>query len=184
MTGFAHAARDIPGLIHSVGGAPVVIKLVEGTQGIGVVLAQTHQAAESVISAFRQLNAEILVQEFIEEAKGADVRAFVVGDRVVASVKRQAIEGEFRSNYHRGGKTSRVEITDEEREIAVRATQILGLRVAGVDIIRSRRGPMIIEVNASPGFEGIETATGHDIAGEVIRFLEENVEVAEPKEIL
>jgi len=175
ITGFAHDARDIDGLIRSVGGAPVVIKLVEGTQGVGVVLAQTHQAAESVISAFRQLKADILVQEFIKEADGADIRAFVVGDQVVAAVKRQAVEGEFRSNFHRGGKTSLIEISEEEREMAILASRTLGLDIAGVDLIRSNRGPLVIEVNASPGLEGIESASGHDIAGEIIDFLEKSV---------
>jgi len=181
VTGFAHNARNVDGLIRSVGGAPVVIKLVEGTQGIGVVLAQTHQAAESVIAAFRQLNADILVQEFIEEARGADYRAFVVDGAVVAAVKRQAVEGEFRSNFHRGGKTQAVKITSEEREMAILAAETLGLKVAGVDIIRAKRGPLIIEVNASPGLEGIETATGHDIAGDIIRFLEKRFSEGQPE---
>lgn len=140
MTGFAHATQDIDGLIETVGGAPVVIKLLEGTQGIGVVLAETHQAAKSVIEAFRGLDANILVQEYIAEAKGTDIRCFVVGEKVVAAMKRQGAEGEFRSNLHRGGKADKVRLTPEERSTAVRAAKAMGLRVAGVDLLRSTMG--------------------------------------------
>jgi ribosomal protein S6--L-glutamate ligase len=174
VTGFAHSIRDIDGLLASVGGPPVVIKLLEGTQGIGVVRAETQQAAESVIAAFRQLDANILVQEFIEEAGGADIRAFVVGGKVVAAMKRQAPPGEFRSNLHRGGQAEKVKLSPEERSIAVRASKTMGLNVAGVDLIRSNHGPVVIEVNSSPGLEGIEKATGVDVAGAVIEFLEKS----------
>lgn len=148
------------------------MKLVEGTQGIGVVLAETHQAAESVIDAFRGLNAHILVQEYVREAHGKDIRCLVVGERVVAAIERQAKPGDFRSNLHRGGSASRVRITPQERAIAVKAAKTLGLNVAGVDILRSARGPLVMEVNASPGLEGIETATGLDIAGMMIDYIE------------
>jgi ribosomal protein S6--L-glutamate ligase len=151
-----------------------VIKLLEGTQGVGVVLAETTNAAESVIEAFRGLKANILVQEFIAEAHGADIRCFVVGDKVVASILRQAQEGEFRSNLHRGGTASIVRITPEERSTAVRAARIMGLNVAGVDLLRSNHGPAVIEVNSSPGLEGIETTTGKDVAGSIIEFIERN----------
>lgn len=173
VTGFAHSIKDIDGLIETVGGAPVIVKLLEGTQGIGVVLAETKKAAESVIAAFRQLDANILVQEFIKEAGGADIRAFVIGGKVVAAMKRQAPPGEFRSNLHRGGRAERVRLSPEERTTAVRAAKTLGLDVAGVDLIRSNHGPVIIEVNSSPGLEGIETATGIDVAAKIISFLEE-----------
>ena len=172
VTGFAHSPKDIEGLIDSVGGPPLVVKLLEGTQGIGVVLAETKSAARSVISAFRQLNADILVQQFIEEAKGADLRAFVVDKRVVAAMKRQAPEGEFRSNLHAGGTAHKVRLTPTEIAYAVKATRALGLNVAGVDMLRSSKGPLVIEVNASPGLEGIEAASGKDVAGAVIEFLE------------
>ncbi|CAK0772201.1 ribosomal protein S6 modification protein [Gammaproteobacteria bacterium] len=171
-TGFADSPEDIASLIALVGGPPLVIKLLEGTQGIGVVLAETHQAAISAIEAFNGLRVNILVQEFIKEAEGADIRCFVVGERVVASMKRQARPGEFRSNLHRGGMANVVKITPEERTIAIKATRVLGLAVAGVDILRSGRGPMVIEVNASPGLEGIETTTGKDVAAAIIGFLE------------
>lgn len=172
VTGFAHSPKDIEGLIDSVGGPPLVVKLLEGTQGIGVVLAETKSAARSVISAFRQLNADILVQQFIEEAKGADLRAFVVDKRVVAAMKRQAPDGEFRSNLHAGGTAHKVRLTPTEIAYAVKATRALGLNVAGVDMLRSSKGPLVIEVNASPGLEGIEAASGKDVAGAVIEFLE------------
>lgn len=174
VTSFANSPDDVPGLIREVGGAPLVIKLLEGTQGIGVVLAETHKAAESVIQAFMGLNTAILVQEFIKEAGGADIRAFVVGGRVIAAMKRQAAEGEFRSNLHRGGQASLESLSREERDTAVRAARVMGLNVCGVDILRSERGPLVMEVNASPGLRGIEEATGRDIAGLVIRFLERN----------
>lgn len=172
VTGFAHSPKDIDGLIETVGGAPLVIKLLEGTQGIGVVLAETKNAAESVIMAFKELDANILVQEFIKEAKGSDVRAFVVGGKVVASMKRQGPPGEFRSNLHRGGKAEKIRLTPEERSTAVRAAKTMGLDVAGVDLIRSNHGPVVIEVNSSPGLEGIETSTGVDVAGKIIEFIE------------
>lgn len=174
VTGFAHATQDIDGLIETVGGAPVVIKLLEGTQGIGVVLAETHQAAKSVIEAFRGLDANILVQEYIAEAKGGDIRCFVVGDKVVAAMKRQGAEGEFRSNLHRGGKAEKVRLTPEERRTAVRAAKAMGLRVAGVDLLRSNHGPLVIEINSSPGLEGIEKTTGIDVASKIISYLEKN----------
>ncbi|MCU3614488.1 RimK family alpha-L-glutamate ligase, partial [Enterobacter hormaechei subsp. oharae] len=147
-------------------------KLVEGTQGIGVVLAETRQAAESVIDAFRGLNAHILVQEYIKEANGCDIRCFVVGDEVVAAIERQAKEGDFRSNLHRGGIARVALISEREREIAVKAAQTLGLDVAGVDLLRAGRGPLVMEVNASPGLEGVEKTTGVDIAGKMIAWIE------------
>lgn len=175
VTGFAHDPRATDALIDQVGGAPLVIKLLEGTQGVGVVLAETRKAAESVIEAFRGLNANILAQEYIKEAKGADIRCLVVGGKVVASMKRQGKEGEFRSNLHRGGSASVVKITPEERSTAVRAANILGLNVAGVDLLRSNHGPVVMEVNSSPGLEGIETTTGKDIAGMIIDFIDKEV---------
>lgn len=174
ITGFANSPDDIKDLIKMVGGAPLVIKLLEGTQGIGVVLAETQKAAESVIEAFMGLKANILVQEYIGEAGGADIRCFVIGDRVVAAMKRQAQAGEFRSNLHRGGSASLVKITPEERSTAVRAAKVMGLNVSGVDILRSNHGPVVMEVNSSPGLEGIETATGKDVAGMIIEFIERN----------
>ena len=176
VTGFAHATEDIDGLIDTVGGAPLVIKLLEGTQGIGVVLAETHKAAKSVIEAFRGLDANILVQEFIEEAGGADIRCFVVGGKVIAAMKRQGAEGEFRSNLHRGGTAEQVKLTPEERSTAVRAAKAMGLRVAGVDLLRSNHGPVIMEVNSSPGLEGIEKASDVDVAGKIIEFIAKNAE--------
>ncbi len=176
VTGFAHSTKDIDGLINTVGGAPLVIKLLEGTQGIGVVLAETYQAAKSVIEAFRGLNANILVQEFIEEADGADLRCFVVGDRVIAAMKRQGAEGEFRSNLHRGGTAEKIKLSPEERSTATRSAKAMGLRVAGVDLLRSNHGPVVMEVNSSPGLEGIETATGVDVSGKIIEFLEKNAQ--------
>lgn len=172
VTGFAHSTQDIEGVINIVGGAPLVIKLLEGTQGIGVVLAETDQAAKSVIEAFRGLDANILVQEFIKEAKGADLRCFVIDDKVVGSMKRQGAPGEFRSNLHRGGKAEKIKLTPEERSTAVRAAKAMGLKVAGVDMLRSNHGPVVMEVNSSPGLEGIESATGIDMAGKIIEFLE------------
>ena len=168
LTGIAHSPDDTSDLIAMVGGAP----LVEGTQGIGVVLAETRQAAESVIDAFRGLNAHILVQEYIAEAKGRDVRCLVVGNEVVAAIERRAKEGDFRSNLHRGGVASVAYISEQEREMAIKAAQTLGLDVAGVDILRAARGPLVMEVNASPGLEGIETTTGVDIAGKMIAWIE------------
>ena len=176
VTGFAHSPDDIPDLIQMVGGAPLVIKVLEGTQGMGVVLAETHKAAESVIEAFLGLKQDIMVQEYIQEAGGADIRCFVVGDKVIAAMKRQAKAGEFRSNLHRGGSASLIKITPEERMTAVRAARVMGLNVAGVDILRSNHGPLVMEVNSSPGLEGIETTTGKDVAGMIIQHLEKNAE--------
>jgi ribosomal protein S6--L-glutamate ligase len=174
VTGFARAPDDIGDLIEMVGGAPLVAKLLEGTQGIGVVLCETRKAAESVVEAFMGLNVSIMVQEYIKEAGGADIRCFVVGDKVVAAIKRQAKPGEFRSNLHRGGTAQLIKITPQERAVAVRAAKIMGLNVAGVDLLRSNHGPLVMEVNSSPGLEGIETATGRDVAGLIIEFLEKN----------
>lgn len=174
VTGFAHSTKDIEGLMNIVGGAPLVIKLLEGTQGIGVVLAETPQAATSVIEAFRGLDANILVQEFIAEAKGADLRCFVIDGKVVAAMKRQGAPGEFRSNLHRGGNAAAIKLTPEERSTAVKAAKAMGLKVAGVDLLRSNHGPVVMEINSSPGLEGIENATDLDIAGLIIEFLEKN----------
>jgi ribosomal protein S6--L-glutamate ligase len=174
VTGFADSPDDVDDLLRMVGGAPAVIKLLEGTQGIGVVLAETQKAAESVIEAFMGLSANILVQEYIKEAGGSDIRCFVIGDRVVAAMKRQAKEGEFRSNLHRGGSATLIKLTPEERSTAARAAGVMGLNVAGVDLLRSNHGPVVMEVNSSPGLEGIETATGKDVAGMIIEFMEKN----------
>lgn len=176
VTGFAHSVDEIRDLIKMVGGPPLIVKFLEGTQGVGVVLVETNQAARSVIEAFLGLKVNILVQEYIKEAAGADIRCFVVGGKVVAAMKRQSKTGDFRSNLHRGGEASSVEITEEERSMAVRAAHIMGLNVAGIDIVRSTRGPLIIEVNASPGLEGIEKATGVDVATSIIKFIEKNVD--------
>jgi ribosomal protein S6--L-glutamate ligase len=175
ITGFANKPDDIEDLIKMVGGAPLVIKLLEGTQGIGVVLAETKKAAQSVIESFLGLNISVLVQEYITEAGGADIRCLVIGDKVVAAMKRQGAEGEFRSNIHRGGSASLIKITPEERSTAVRAAQTMGLNVCGVDILRSNHGPVVMEVNSSPGLQGIESATGKNIAGLIIEFLEKNL---------
>ena len=182
VTGFANSTKDIAGLIDIVGGAPLVIKLLEGTQGIGVILAETRGAAEAVIEAFRGLDANILVQEFIKEAGGADLRCFVVGGKVVAAMKRQASEGEFRSNLHRGGTAEKVKLSPEERATAIRAAKTMGLNVAGVDLLRSNHGPVVMEVNSSPGLEGIEHATGKDVAGAVIELIEKHAEPGNTKD--
>jgi ribosomal protein S6--L-glutamate ligase len=176
VTGFANSTKFTSELIDMVGGAPLVVKLLEGTQGIGVVLAETNQAAESVIQAFRGLKANILVQEFVKESKARDIRCFVVGERVVAAMMRQGPEGDFRSNLHRGGKAKVVKITPEERSTAVRAVKIMGLRVAGVDMLRANHGPVVMEVNSSPGLQGIETSTEKDVAGVVIAYIEKNAQ--------
>jgi ribosomal protein S6--L-glutamate ligase len=176
VTGFAHSTKDIDGLIDTVGGAPLVIKLLEGTQGIGVVLAETRKSAQAVIEAFRGLDANILVQEFIKEAGGSDLRCFVVGEKVVAAMQRTAPEGEFRSNLHRGGTASKVKLTPEERSTATRSAKAMGLKIAGVDLLRSNHGPVVMEVNSSPGLEGIEKASGIDVAGKIVEFLEANAE--------
>jgi len=170
-TGFANRPDKIDDLIKNVGGAPVVIKLLEGTQGIGVVLADTHKAAESIIEAFMGLGASILVQEYIKEAGGADIRCLVVGGKVIAAMKRQAAPGEFRSNLHRGGSASIVRLSPAERKTAVDAAKTMGLNMAGVDLLRASSGPVVMEVNSSPGLEGIETATGKDVAGMVIEHI-------------
>jgi ribosomal protein S6--L-glutamate ligase len=174
LTGFASSPDDTKDLIKLVGGAPLVVKLLHGTQGKGVVLAETQQAAESLIDAFRGLAANFLVQEFIKEAGGADIRCFVVGAKVVAAMKRQAKAGEFRSNLHRGGTASLIRLTPEERSTAVRAAKKMGLNVAGVDLLRSNHGPVVLEVNSSPGLEGIEKSTGKDVAELIIKFIERN----------
>ncbi len=174
-TSFAHSIQDVNGLLDVVGGTPVVIKLLEGTQGLGVVLAETKKAAESVIGAFRQLDANILVQEFIKEAGGADIRAFVVGGKVIAAMRRQGAPGDFRSNLHRGGSAEVIKLTPSERSTAVRAVKAMGLNVAGVDLLQSEEGPMVLEVNSSPGLEGIEEASGVDIADQIIENIEDNV---------
>jgi ribosomal protein S6--L-glutamate ligase len=176
ITGFAHSMAEIDDLIRMVGGPPLVIKFLEGTQGIGVILVETASAARSVLEAFLGLKVNIMVQEFIREAKGCDLRCFVVGGKVVASMMRKAKSPEeFRSNLHRGGCAEPVQLTDEERKMAVRAAHIIGLNVAGIDMIRSDRGPLIMEVNASPGLEGIERTTGVNVAGEIIKFIEESL---------
>ena len=174
VTGFAHSTLFTDDLIDMVGGAPLVVKMIEGTQGVGVVLAETQKAAQSVIQAFRSLKANILVQEFIKESKGSDIRCWVIGSRVVAAMQRQGPAGEFRSNLHRGGSASKVRITPEERSTAVRAAGIMGLRVAGVDMLRSNHGPVVMEVNSSPGLEGIEKSTGMNVAEMVIAYIEKN----------
>lgn len=173
VTGFANSPDDVRDLIKIASGAPLVIKLLEGTQGIGVVMAETTKAAESVIAAFMELDANILTQEYIKESNGEDIRCFVIGDKVVASMMRKAKDGEFRSNLHRGGSALNVKITPEERKTAVRAAQVLGLNVAGVDMMRSSRGPLVLEVNSSPGLEGIEKTSGVDVAGKIIEFIEQ-----------
>ena len=174
VTGCAHSTKDIDGVISLAGGTPLVVKLIEGTQGVGVILAETKKAAQAVIEAFRGLDANILVQEYIKEAGGSDVRCFVVGGRVVATMKRQAAPGEFRSNLHRGGTAEKIKISPEERSTAVRAARTMGLNISGVDVLRSNHGAVVMEVNSSPGLEGIEKATGVDVAGKIIEFIEKN----------
>lgn len=169
---FMDYSREVDGVVEAVGGAPVIIKLLEGTQGLGVMLAENKKAAKSVIEAFHGIHARIIVQEFISEAKGSDIRAFVVNGKVVGAMKRQAREGEFRSNLHRGGTATVVKLTPEENHAAVTAAKKMGLGVAGVDMLPSNRGPLILEVNSSPGLEGIEGATGVDIAGQIFKFVE------------
>jgi ribosomal protein S6--L-glutamate ligase len=176
ITAFARSVKDTGSIIDMVGGAPLILKLLEGTQGSGVVLTETKNAAESVIDAFRQLDANILVQEYIEEARGTDLRCIVVGGRVVAAMVRRAAEGDFRSNLHRGGTAESAKLTTKERRTAVKAAKALGLNVAGVDLLRSDRGPLVLEVNSSPGLEGIEQTTGVDVASEMIEFLENHAD--------
>lgn len=174
-TVFTNYSKDVGSIVDSVGGAPCIIKLLEGTQGLGVVLADTKKAAVAVCEAFNSLKARVIVQEFIKESRGVDVRAFVVDGRVVGAMKRTGKEGEFRSNLHRGGKASLIALSHEEEVTAIKAAKALGLHVAGVDMLQSDRGPLVIEVNSSPGLEGIEAATGQDIAGEIVKFIERNV---------
>lgn len=174
-TVFTNYSKNVNQIIDQAGGAPVIIKLLEGTQGIGVILADTRKAAESVIEAFNNLQARVIVQEFIKEAGGVDIRAFVVDGQVVGAMKRQAKDGEFRSNLHRGGTASVIKLTDEEETVALKAARAMGLGIAGVDMLQSSRGPLILEVNSSPGLEGIETATGKDIANAIIKYIERNV---------
>ncbi len=174
-TVFTNYSRNVKDILNSVGGAPVVIKLLEGTQGLGVVLAETDNAAESVIEAFNGLKARVIVQEFISESKGSDIRAFVVDGVVVGAMKRQGKSGEFRSNLHRGGTASIIELSEDEENAALKAARVLGLGIAGVDILQSKNGPLILEVNSSPGLEGIEAATGKDVANNIIRYVERNV---------
>ncbi len=174
LTSFAQSPDDTEDLIRMVAGAPLVIKLLEGTQGRGVILADSHQSAVSIINAFKEMSANILVQEFIEESCGTDIRCFVIGDKVVAAIKRQAKEGEFRANFHRGAKMIKVKLSPQERNIAIAAAKTMGLRVAGVDLIRSNHGPLVLEINSSPGFEGIEIATNKDIAGTIIQYIEKH----------
>jgi len=174
-TVFTNYSRDVEGVISHVGGTPLVIKLLEGTQGLGVVLAETRNAAKSVIEAFNGLQARVIVQEFIKEAKGADIRVFVIDGHVVGAMKRQGKEGEFRSNLHQGGSAEVIELSDEEEIAAIKAAKAMRLGVAGVDMLQSARGPLILEVNSSPGLEGIERATGTDIARKIIQYIEKNV---------
>lgn len=175
ITGFAHSTSNVDDLIKVAGGAPLVIKLLEGAQGKGVILAETKKAAESVIEAFRGLDAHFLIQEFIEEAGGADIRCFVIGEKVVAAMMRKATDGDFRSNLHSGGIAEKIKITPEERKTAITAAKAMGLDVAGVDLIRSKRGPLVLEVNSSPGLEGIEATSGKDIASMMIEHLEKSI---------
>lgn len=173
-TGFAQSPDNTEDLIRMVGGAPLVIKLLEGTQGKGVILADSHQSAVSIINAFKEMNANILVQEFIQESRGTDIRCLVVGDKVIAAIKRQAKEGEFRANVHQGGQAMKVKLSSDERRIAVAAAKTMGLKVAGVDLVRSNQGPLVLEINSSPGLEGVERATQINIAGKIIQFIEKH----------
>ena len=175
ITGYASHTMDIHDVIEKVGKTPLIMKLLQGTQGNGMVLAETMKAAESVMNAFKQVDADILIQEFIKESSGVDIRAIVVGKKVVAAMQRVAPEGEFRSNVHRGAATKHINLTQEEQEIAIKSTKILGLSVAGVDLMRSKRGPLVLEVNSSPGLQGIELLTGADVAGEIISFIESSL---------
>jgi ribosomal protein S6--L-glutamate ligase len=183
VTGFAHSIDATNELISMCGGAPLVVKLLQGTQGMGVVLAETKKAAESVIEAFKEVRADILVQEYIAESKGADIRCIVLGKKVIAAMERQGIDGEFRSNLHRGGKAKKIAITPDERKTAIKAARIMGLNLAGVDLLRSARGPLVIEVNSSPGLEGIENATNKNCADAIIQFLENSLQEKKPKSI-
>ena len=178
---FAHRTNDAAEVIQRAGGAPVVIKLIEGTQGIGVMLSETDRAAESIVEAFGGVNTNILIQEFIKEAGGEDVRCLVIGDKVIATMLRKGREGEFRSNLHRGGSAKSIKISPQERETAVNSAKAMGLNVCGVDLLRSSRGPVVMEVNSSPGLEGIENATGIDVAGKIIEFIEKNAKPGKTK---
>ncbi|MCC5906524.1 MAG: 30S ribosomal protein S6--L-glutamate ligase [Balneolaceae bacterium] len=180
-TVFTNYSKEVAKIIDSVGGAPLIVKLLEGTQGYGVVLAPTKKAAESIIEAFHSMKARVIVQEFIEEAKGADIRAFVIGNKVVGAMKRQGKEGEFRSNLHQGGSGKLIKLNKREREVALTAAKSMNLSIAGVDMLQSDRGPLILEVNSSPGLEGIEKATGKDIASEIVRYVEKIVETQKSK---
>jgi len=177
-TVFTNYSKEVKKIIDSVGGAPLIVKLLEGTQGYGVVLAPTKKAAESIIEAFHSMKARVIVQEFIEEAKGADIRAFVIGNRVVGSMKRQGKEGEFRSNLHQGGTGELIKLSKRERQVALTAAKVMGLSIAGVDLLQSERGPLVLEVNSSPGLEGIEKTTNKDIASEIVNYV---VKLAEKK---
>ncbi len=181
VTVFAHRTSQADEILEMIGGAPVVIKLLEGTQGIGVVLGETQKAAESIIQAFGGVNTNILVQEFIKEAGGEDIRCIVVGEKVVASMKRKGKEGDFRSNIHRGGSAEKIKITPQERSTAVSAAKAMGLNFCGVDLLRANHGPVVMEVNSSPGLEGIENATGVDVAGQVIEFIEKHAKPGKTK---
>jgi ribosomal protein S6--L-glutamate ligase len=181
VTVFAHKTSDPEDLIEMVGGPPVIIKLLEGTQGIGVVLGETRGAAVSIIQAFGGVDTDILVQEYIKEAKAEDIRCLVVGGKVVAAMKRKGKEGEFRSNLHRGGSAEAIKISGSERETALAAAKAMGLNVCGVDMLRSNHGPVVMEVNSSPGLEGVEKATGVDVAGKIIEFIEKNAEPGKTK---
>ena len=178
LTGFAQSPDNTEDLIRMVGGAPLVIKLLEGTQGKGVVLADSHQSAVSIINAFKEMHANILVQEYIKESRGKDIRCFVIGDKVVAAIKRQAKDGEFRANVHQGGKALKVKLSPQERAIAIAAAKTMGLKVAGVDLVRSNHGPLVLEINSSPGLEGIETTTHVNIAGKIIQYIEKHAKPA------
>ncbi len=181
ITAFAHSAKYTDDMMEMVGGAPIVIKLLEGTQGLGVVLGETHTSARSVIEAFRKVNVNILLQEYIKEAAGSDIRCLVVGGKVIASMKRKGPPGDFRSNLHRGGTASKEKITPEERSIAVRSAALMGLNVCGVDMLRTHHGPVVMEVNSSPGLEGIEKATGVDVAAKIIEYIEIHAIAPKPK---
>jgi ribosomal protein S6--L-glutamate ligase len=177
VTAFGHSTHDIAGIVAAVGGAPLIVKLIEGTQGMGVVLAETDKSAQSVIQAFRGLDANFLVQEFIKEADGSDIRCFIVDDKIAAAMLRRAAPGEFRANIHRGGTGEKIKLTPEERSTALRAAKAMGLKIAGVDMLRSNHGPVVLEVNASPGLEGIEKATNIDVAGKIISYVEKQAAV-------
>jgi ribosomal protein S6--L-glutamate ligase len=181
ITGFAHDPDDLDDLIKMVGGAPLVIKLIEGTQGVGVVLAETKKAAQSVVQTLMGLNANIILQEYIKESKGSDIRCFVIGDKVVAAMQRVAEPGEFRANIHRGGTAKAIKITKKEREVAIKSAKIMGLQMAGVDLLRSERGPLVLEINSSPGLEGIEEASGVDVASAIIKHIEKNAKPISPR---